>query len=69
MHSPARPEYQYVERCYRVVTIGLNGERTILSQHDFFMAAERARRMIPSQDGVETRIETSRDTKAARRAG
>lgn len=69
MYSPVRPEFQYVERCYRVVAVTRTGERTIVSQHDFFLAAEHARKMIPSQEGVEIRIETTRDTKAASLAG
>jgi hypothetical protein len=69
MHSHALREYQCVERCYRVVTVSRNGVRTIISQHDFFLAAERARKMIPSQDGVEIRIETARGKKIANMAG
>ena len=59
MHPHDLRSFQYVERSYRVVTVDPDGERTIRSRHVSFLQAERARKMIPSEEGVEIRIETT----------
>jgi hypothetical protein len=62
-------DFQYVARTYRVVAITEDGTRTIMSRHDSFLSAERARKTIPSEDRVSIRIETSVAVVPARRAG
>lgn len=59
MHAHENPQFQYSERCYRVVTVSREGKRTVVSRHASFLAAERSRKMIPSMDGLELRIETA----------
>ena len=69
MPSHASPKAQSGERCYRVVTVSREGTRTILSQHNSSLAAERARMLIFSEDGVEIRIESAVDTSAVKNVG
>lgn len=69
MHSHTLPGYQYVERSYRVVVVHRDGERRTISHHDSFLAAERSRRMIGSQEDAEVRIETAPEARAASRVG
>jgi len=64
MPSHTSPKIQNAKRCYRVVTVSRGRERTIVSQHDSFQAAEQARKQIPSVDGVEIRIESTADSTA-----
>lgn len=69
MYSHTPPKYQYVERTYRVVIVRHGGERSTLSEHDSFLAAERARRMLCSQEDMEIRIETAVEVEAVSKAG
>jgi hypothetical protein len=58
MPSHASSKIQYTEHYYSVVGVSRDGTRTTISHHDSFQAAERSRKLIPSADGVEIRIET-----------
>ncbi|MBI3864047.1 MAG: hypothetical protein HY290_19365 [Planctomycetia bacterium] len=67
-HSNARTGNHSAESLYRVVTIKKNGERSIVSQHESFLGADRAKKMIGTQDGLEVRIETAAGSVVARTA-
>ena len=65
MPSHASPKTQSARRFYRVVAVAQDGRRMTLSEHNSFLAAEQARKMMPSEDGLEIRIESAVDMLAA----
>ncbi len=69
MHTLDLQKFQYVARSYHVVAVSRDGERTILSRHNSFLSAERSRKMIPSEEDVEIRIESVAVEPAVRLVG
>lgn len=56
-HEPQN--FQHVERIYRIVAVDRRGNRTVISEHDSYLQAERRRQTTPSEENVDVRIETS----------
>lgn len=69
MASHSSPKTQCADRYYQVVTVSRDGDRTTISRHYLFLAAERVRKTIPSEEGVVIRIEMAVETKPIRMAG
>lgn len=59
MPSHSNPKTKSAERNYRVVAVSRDGKRTTISQHISFLAAEQARTLVASEEGVEIRIESA----------
>ena len=69
MPSHTSPKSQYIVHYYSVVGVSRDGTRTTIYRHDSFQAAERSRKLIPSEEGVEIRIETGVESVAGNLAG
>ncbi|HEY3966606.1 MAG TPA: hypothetical protein VGM05_18740 [Planctomycetaceae bacterium] len=69
MHNLDLQKFQYVARSYHVVVLSRDGERTILSRHNSFLSADRSRKMIPTEEDVEIRIESVSVEAAVRLVG
>ena len=58
MPSHTSHKMQHAVRRYQVVTVSQGGKRKIITQHDSFQVADRVRKLYPSEEGVEIRIES-----------